>query len=81
MRVAELVAVSRLDVVAGNRRDELVAAHPDVTVEPPHREDDLEAPKGAIPRQRVLVVRVDERAVEVQQRRARHYADAVVFSR
>ena len=61
-----------IDVVARDRSDELVAAHPDVTVEPPHREDDLEAPERAVPGERVLVVRVDERAVDIQQRCAGH---------
>ena len=70
-----------IDVVARDRSDELVAAHPDVTVKPPHREDDLEASERAVPGERMLVVGVDERAVDVQQRCARHYGEAVVFSR
>src|SRR4051812_31817975 len=81
VRLAQIVAGTAFHVVAGDRRHVLVAAHPDVAVEPPHREDDVEAAKSAVPGERVLVVRVDQRAVEVQQRRLGHYADAVVFSR
>jgi len=72
VRVSEVVSMPLIDVVARDRSDELVAAHPDVTVEPPHREDDLEAPERAVPGERVLVVRVDERAVDIQQRCAGH---------
>src|SRR5437763_4895052 len=81
VRVAQFVAGSAFHVVARDGSDVLVAAHPDVAVEPPHREDDVEAPKRAVPGERVLVVGVDQRAIEVQQRRPGHYADAVVFSR
>jgi len=64
--VAQIVAGAAFQVVAGDRRDVLVAAHPDVAVETPHREDDLEAAKRAVPGERVLVVGVDQRAIEVQ---------------
>ena len=46
--------------------DELVAAHPDVPVDLPHREHESVLAERAVPRDRVLVVRVDERAVDVE---------------
>src|SRR5436305_2100915 len=67
LRRTRLVAVLALEVAAGERRHELVAAHPDVAVNPPHREDDAELPERPVPRERVVVVRVDERAVEIEQ--------------
>src|SRR5205823_2325858 len=68
-RVAQRIAVLVFHVVARNRGNDLVAAHADVTVNPPHRHDDVVTAQRPVPRERMLVVRVDERAVEVQQRR------------
>src|SRR5581483_3722562 len=80
VRVAERVAQPVLDVTAGERRDDLVTAHADMAVDPPHRQDDLLGAKRPVPRERVLVVRVDERAVEIEQRGAAQEA-AFVFVR
>src|SRR4051812_42037602 len=60
--VAHVAAHASLCIVAGNGGDELVAAHADVTMQPPDRDRDPEAPERAIPAECVLVVRVDERA-------------------
>src|SRR5205085_2215811 len=68
--VAHLVAEPLLDVLARDGGDELVAAHPHVTVQAPDREHEVVLPEGAIPRERVVVVRVDERAVDVEDRGA-----------
>jgi len=46
-------------------RDELVSAHSDVPVDPPHREGDAMTTEGPPPRERMLIVRVDERPVDV----------------
>jgi hypothetical protein len=51
-----------------------------VAVQPPHRQDEVVTPECAIPGESVLVVRVDERAVEIEQRRLAQEA-ASVFSR
>src|SRR5436309_490982 len=61
-----------VDVLARQGRDQLVAAHADVAVDAPDREHDSVLPEGAIPGDRVVVVRVDERAVDVQQDGPRH---------
>jgi hypothetical protein len=37
-----------------------------VSVQAPDREHDAVLPKGAVPTQRVLVIRVDERPVDVE---------------
>ena len=63
---------SLLDLLAGERGHELVAAHPDVAVDAPDREQDLVLAEGAVPGDRVLVVRVDERAVDVEDGGGRH---------
>ena len=55
-----------LQLVAADRLDDLVPAHADQPVQPPHRLDHVEGAQGAVPGQRVLVVRVDEGAVDVQ---------------
>jgi hypothetical protein len=44
----------------------LVAAHADVPVQTPNREHDVVLPEGSVPTQRVLVIRVDERAVDIE---------------
>ena len=69
---ADLVAGLLLDVLAGDRADELVAAHPDVAVDPPYRRHHSVAPERAVPRDRVVIVRVDERPVDVEDRGGRH---------
>jgi hypothetical protein len=58
---AKTAAGALLDVLSRNRGDVLIAAHPDVTVKPPHREADSVVPEGATARKRVLAVRVDQR--------------------
>jgi len=46
--------------------DQLIASHPDVPVDAPDRQHHPVLAECAGPRQRVLVVRVDERPVDVQ---------------
>jgi hypothetical protein len=69
---ADPVAGLLLDLLAGDRADELVAPHPDVAVDPPHRRHHSVAAERAVPRDRVVVVRVDERPVDVEDRSGRH---------
>ena len=66
--VADRVAEALLRVVVGQGGDELVAAHADVPMDAPDREHDLVRPESAVPRDRMVVVRVDERAVDVEDR-------------
>ena len=67
LRVAKLVAQPRFDLIAAHRRDQLITAHPDTPVDLPDRERDAVLAEGAVPRDRVLVVRVDERSVQVEE--------------
>jgi hypothetical protein len=60
------VAEPLLDLVAGYGGDELVPAHADVSMEPPHGEDYPVRAEGAIPAERMVIVRVDECAVDVE---------------
>src|SRR6185437_2462222 len=78
--LAQSVAEAFLDLCPRDRRHVLVASHADVAVEPPHRQDDSLAAKRAVPRLGVLVVRVDERAVEIEESGSTQRADSV-FSR
>jgi hypothetical protein len=39
-----------------------------VTVDPPHGQNDTVRTERAVPRERVVVIRVDERAVDVEKR-------------
>ena len=66
-RVAQVAAVLALDVVADEARDELVAAHADRAVHAPQRRVQVEASERARPRDGVVVRRVDEGAVDVEQ--------------
>ena len=78
MGVAELVAVGVLGLLAEQRRDELVAAHADVAVDLPDRRPVAMLAEGAVPGDRVLVVGVDQGAVDVEhdRRLAAHQATA-----
>jgi hypothetical protein len=49
-------------------------------VQAPDREHDVVLPEGAIPAERVVIVGVDERSVDVQERR-RGYVDDVPAER
>jgi hypothetical protein len=80
-RLSQVVADASFDDCPGNCLDELVTAHADVAVNPPQRQDDLVPPECAMPGDRVLVVGVDERAIEVEQRRRRAQDTTFVFSR
>ena len=73
---ADVVAAALLDLLARHRRDELVAAHADVAVDPPDRQHDAVLAERHVPGHRVLVVRVDEGAVDVEDRCGRHGAIA-----
>jgi hypothetical protein len=65
---ADVVAVLLVELLAHERGDELVAAHADVAVDPPDRKDDAVLAERPVPGDRVLVVGVDERAVDVEDR-------------
>ena len=67
LRLAHGVADPLLDVVAGDGRQQLVAAHADVAVDRPRRHAHAVVAQRALPRERVVVVGVDERPVDVQQ--------------
>ena len=65
---ADVVSVIALGVSVRPRLHELVAAHADVAVDPPQREHDVVLAEGAVPREGVVVVGVDEGAVDVEYR-------------
>ena len=66
---AHVVAVLAVEALAGEGGDELVAAHPDVPVDAPQRQDEAVRPERAVPGDRVVVVGVHQRAVDVHHRR------------
>src|SRR6202040_2985025 len=68
---ADVVALAPLDVLAEQRRDQLVAAHAHVAVDPPERHHVAVLAERLKPGQGVVVVGVDERAVDVEDRRVR----------
>ena len=72
LRLADRVAGRLLDLDAGDRLDQHVATHPDVAVDPPQRRGDLVVAKRAVPGKRMVVVGVDERPVDVEDRRRSH---------
>jgi hypothetical protein len=69
---ADVVALLFLYLLAAECLDQLVAAHADVPVDPPDRQHDLVLVEGPVPRDRVLEVRVDQGAVDVENRRGGH---------
>ena len=71
---AQLLAVALLDLVTGHVRDEVVAAHADAAVQLPERQGDVDAAERPVPGERVLVVRVDEGPVDVEDRGVGHAA-------
>jgi hypothetical protein len=74
LRRADVVSLLALDLVPGERGDDLVSAHADVPVDPPEREDDALLRERAVPRDDVVVVRIDERSVDVEDRGRWHGA-------
>jgi hypothetical protein len=72
--VADRVAELALDLVAGDRGDELIAAHADVAVDAPDRRAYVVLAERAVPDDRVLVVGVDEGPVDVEDRGRAHAA-------
>src|SRR3954470_8107590 len=68
--VADALAVLRVGVLADQGGDQLVAPHPDVPVDLPQLHDEPVRAERPVPSDRVLVVRVDERAVDVEDRDA-----------
>jgi hypothetical protein len=60
---------------AADPRPSLITAHPDVAVQTPDREHDVVLPEGAIPAHGVLVIRVDQRPIHIED----HRADTHVF--
>src|SRR5581483_10637506 len=77
---AYVVALLPLHLVAGKGADELVAAHAEVTVDPPDRQHEVVLSERPVPRDRVVVVRVHEGAVDVEDR-YRHGGDPTPPSR
>jgi hypothetical protein len=71
-RVTDRIAFLRVDLLADEGGDELVPAHAHCPVDAPDRQNDSVPKKRAVPRERVLVVGVDERAVDVEQRGLGH---------
>src|SRR3954451_17332858 len=57
-----------VELLAREGAHQLVAAHADVAVGPPHRQHLAALQERPVPRERVVVVRVDERAVDVEDR-------------
>ena len=55
-----------IEALAGDLADELVAAHPHVAVQVDQRDHRVVAAQGSRPREGVVVVGVDEGAVDVQ---------------
>jgi hypothetical protein len=64
--LSNAVAPLPLDRVARHGAHELVPAHADVAVDTPERHHDAVAPERPVPGERVMVVGVDERAVDVE---------------
>ena len=62
------VAHLALEPLVAERRDELIAAHPDVAVNAPQRKHDPVPAKRPIPGQSVVIVGVHERPVDVEDR-------------
>ncbi len=69
---ADLVTTALLGLVAGNRGHQLVAAHADVAVDAPDGGCQVVVAKRPVPGDRVVVVGVDEGAVEIEDRRGGH---------
>ena len=64
----DAVALAVLDPLAGQGGHQLVAAHADVAVDPPHRQGQPVLAERPVPGDGVVVVGVDQRAVDVQHR-------------
>ena len=73
--LADRVAAAPSTAAPATAADELVAAHADVAVDPPDRRRQVVLAKRPVPRDRVLVVGVDEGPVDVEDRRGRPRAD------
>ena len=67
---ANFVALLALGAIVGQGLDHLIATHADVAVDAPDRQHDAVVAERAIPRDRVVVVGVDERAVDIEYRDA-----------
>jgi hypothetical protein len=70
--VADPVSLLLVRLAADEGGDQLVPTLADVSVYSPDRQHDPVTPEGPVPRERVLVVRVDQRAVDIQQDGTRH---------
>jgi hypothetical protein len=64
--------VPPLDLVTADVSDDLVAAHADRPMQPPYRQCDVEVAESAVESQGVLVVGVDEGAIDVEDRSVGH---------
>src|SRR4051794_35366136 len=86
-RVANPVSLLLVRLLADEGGNQLVPAHADVPVDAPERQHDSVAPERPVPRERVVVVRVDQGADDVEQRstrswfRSRHVSSQTGISR
>ena len=71
---ADVVALFAVGALVGEGAYQLVPAHPDVAVDQPQRQHDPVAAERPIPRDRVVVVGVDQRPVDVQNRDCHRHA-------
>jgi hypothetical protein len=77
LRGPHRVAVLGVPGVAGKPRNELVAAHPDGPMRAPGGNGATVLGKRPVPGQRMLVVAVDERAVDVEDNRWEGHPPAI----
>jgi len=70
--LAQRLAQVVVDLLVQHRGNELIAAHADVAVDLPGRHLVAVGVEGALPGDRVVVVGVDERAVDVENQGERH---------
>jgi hypothetical protein len=66
LRVADAVAKLALGLLAAQGGHHLVAAHADVAVDAPDRQDDVVGDERAKPGDRVLIIGIHQRAVDVE---------------
>jgi hypothetical protein len=66
---SDRVSPSALYLLAGQRGHELIAAHANVTMDSPDGQNHVHCPEGPVPRDRVVIVRVDQGSVNVENRR------------
>jgi hypothetical protein len=60
------VTVAFLYAIAGHRCNELVASHPDVSMNFPARKRYADLPEGTEPGDRVVVIRIDQSPIDIE---------------